>query len=374
MEVTIKTVETKTDLKKFIYLPAEIHKDHKTWLPPIYKDEWAFYNPEKNNAFSHSDTVLFLAYRGKKVVGRIMGIINRLYNEIHKENNGRFFALETYEDREVVHSLITAVEDWARGKGMEKMVGPLGFSDKDPQGFQIEGFGYQTVVATVGNYEYMPRLLEEEGYAKKVDLHDYLIKIPKEFPPIYKKVYERIMSRTDFRFEVLDFKKKSELKKYIVPAFKLMNELYANIYGFVPLEEEEMYVLADEFLPILKPEFVKAVAIDGKMVAFVIAMPEISEGIKKSKGHLFPLGFIHILRSMNKTKGMVLLLGGVKHEYRYNGLDVLMGIKLMESGAEHGMKTIESHLVLETNKAMIGEVLKVGGELIKKFRIFQKNL
>jgi len=83
MEVTIKIVETKTDLKKFIYLPAEIHKDHKTWLPPIYKDEWAFYNPEKNNAFSHSDTVLFLAYRGKKVVGRIMGIINRLYNEIH---------------------------------------------------------------------------------------------------------------------------------------------------------------------------------------------------------------------------------------------------------------------------------------------------
>ncbi len=374
MEVTIKRVETKSDLKKFIYLPAEIHKDHKTWLPPIYKDEWNFYNPEKNKAFSHSDTILYLAYRGDKIAGRIMGIINKLYNELHNEKNGRFFALETYDDNEVVHSLITAVEEWARQKGMEKLVGPLGFSDKDPQGAQIEGFNYQTIIATVGNFEYLPRLIEQQGYSKKVDLHDYLITIPKEFPPIYKKVYDRIISRNDFRFEMPNFTRKSELKKYIVPVFRLMNELYAHIYGFVPLEEEEMFMLADEYLPILKPEFVKAVLVEGEIAAFVIAMPEISEGIKKSKGHLFPFGFIHLLRSMNKAKGMMLLLGGVKHEYRYNGLDVLLGINLMRAASKHGMKTIESHLILETNKVMIGEVLKVGGKLIKKFRIFQKDL
>ena len=208
------------------------------------------------------------------------------------------------------------------------MVGPLGFSDKDPQGAQIEGFNYQTIIATVGNFEYLPRLIEQQGYSEKVDL---LITISKEFPPIYKKVYDRIISRNDFRFEMPSFTNKSELKKYIVPVFRLINELYAHIYGFVPLEKEEMFMLADEYLPVLKPEFVKAILVEGEIAAFVIAMPEISEGIKKSKGHLFPFVCIHLLRSMNKAKGMVLLPDGVKQRYRYYGLDVLLGINLMKA-------------------------------------------
>ncbi len=374
MEVSIQPVKTKSDLKKFIYLPAEIHKNHKTWLPPIYKDEWAFYNPEKNKAFLYSDTVLYLAYRGKKAVGRIMGIIHNKYNEIHNEKNGRFFSMECYEDDEVAHALITAVEEWAREKGMEKLIGPLGFSDKDPQGFQISGFEHQTVVATVGNYDYMPRLIENEGYTKKVDLHDYIISIPDELPILYKKVYDRISSRNSHRYEMVEFGSKKELKKYIIPVFRLINEIYEPIYGFIPLTEKEMYELADQYLPILEPEFVKAVFVEGELVAFVIAMPEISEGIKRSKGHLFPFGFIHILRSMKKSKGIVLLLGGIKPEYRKNGVDVLMGIKMMESASKREMVTLESHLILETNKPMIGEVQKIGGKLYKKFRIFQKDL
>jgi len=374
MEVSILPVKTKSDLKKFIYLPAEIHKDHKTWLPPIYKDEWDFFNPKKNKAFLYSDTVLYLAYKGGKVVGRIMGIIHNKYNEIHNEKNGRFFSMECYEDEEVAHALITAVEEWARGKGMEKLIGPLGFSDKDPQGFQISGFEHQTVVATVGNFDYMPRLIENEGYTKKVDLHDYIISIPDELPILYKKVYDRISSRNSYRYEMVEFRSKKDLRKYIIPVFRLINEIYEPIYGFIPLSEKEMYELADQYLPILEPEFVKAVLVEDELVAFVIAMPEISEGIKKSKGHLFPFGFIHILRSMKKSKGIVLLLGGIKPEYRKNGVDVLMGIKMMESASKREMVTLESHLILETNKPMIGEVQKIGGKLYKKFRIFQKDL
>jgi len=282
--------------------------------------------------------------------------------------------MECYEDEEVAHALITAVEEWAHGKGMEKLIGPLGFSDKDPQGFQISGFEHQTVVATVGNFDYMPRLIENEGYTKKVDLHDYIISIPDELPILYKKVYDRISSRNSYRYEMVEFRSKKDLRKYIIPVFRLINEIYEPIYGFIPLSEKEMYELADQYLPILEPEFVKAVLVEDELVAFVIAMPEISEGIKKSKGHLFPFGFIHILRSMKKSKGIVLLLGGIKPEYRKNGVDVLMGIKMMESASKREMVTLESHLILETNKPMIGEVQKIGGKLYKKFRIFQKDL
>jgi len=374
MNITIQPVKTKSELRKFIYLPAKIHKDHETWLPPIYMDEWAFFNPEKNKSFSYSDTILYLAYKNKEVVGRIMGIINNRYNAIHNEKFGRFIFMECYDDQEVAHALITAVEDWAREKGMIKMVGPLGFSDKDPQGFQISGFEYQASVVMVANFEYMVRLIEKEGYTKKIDLHDYLISVPEELPKLYKRVYDRISNKTDFQYEMIEFATKKELKKYIVPALQLMNEIYAPIYGFVPLTEKEMHDLAGRYIPILDPHFVKVIQVGEKVVAFVVGMPDISAGIKKSKGHLFPFGLIHIMRSMKRSKGIVLLLGGIKPEYRNNGMDVLLGIKMLESAAKRGIETIESHLVMEINKPMIGEVEKVDGKLIKKFRIFQKDL
>ncbi|NPA35668.1 MAG: hypothetical protein GXO47_02350 [Chlorobi bacterium] len=374
MKITIKPVVSRSDLKTFIHLPEKIHKNHKTWLPPIYKDEWDFFNPKKNKSFTHSDTVLLLAFKDNEAVGRIMGIINNLYNEIHNEKNGRFFSMECYDDQEVAHLLITEVEKWARDKGMEKLIGPLGFSDKDPQGFLISGFDYQTNIAMAGNHKYMPELIEKEGYTKKVDLHDYLIPVPDDLPSLYKRAYDRIKKRSDFRYEVLEFKTKKDLKKYIVPVFELMNEVYAPIYGFVPLSEKEMHALASQYLPVLDPEFVKAVLVNNELAAFVIAIPDISEGIKKSKGYLFPFGFYHIFRSWKKSKGIVLLLGGIKPEFRKNGMDVLMGVKMIESAIKRGKSTIESHLILETNTTMLGEMKKVGGKLIKKFRIFQKDL
>jgi hypothetical protein len=374
MEITIKEVLSNSDLKNFIYLPEKIHKGHRNWLPPIYKDEWNFFDKKKNKAFTHSDTILLLALKGNEIVGRIMGIINNLYNKIHNEKDGRFFLMECYNDQEVAHELIKSVEQWARNKGMERLVGPLGFSDKDPQGFQITGFEYPANVAMAGNYEYMPVLIENEGYTKKVDLHDYLIPVPDELPDLYKRAYARIKNRSDFRYEVVEFNSKKELKKYVVPAFRLMNEIYAPIYGFVPLSEKEMHELANQYMIFLDYDFAKAVLVNGELSAFVIGIPDIREGIKRAKGRLFPFGFLHILRSWKNSKGIVLLLGGIKPEFRKNGMDVLMGVKMMESAIKRGMTTIESHLILETNKPMIGEVRKVGGKLIKKFRIFKKDL
>jgi len=373
MEITIRPVTTRKDLRKFIYFPEKVHKGHDTWMPPLYIDEWTFFNPRKNKSFQYSDTILYLAYKGKQVVGRIMGIINHRYNEIHKENDGRFIFMECFEDQEVAHALITAVEQWAREKGMSRLVGPLGFSDKDPQGFQIEGFRYPSVVAMVGNHPYMPKLIEKEGYVKKVDLHDYYIDVPEVLPKLYQRVYERISNRS-VTYEMLEFKTKKELKDYIVPCFRLVNEIYTPIYGFVPMTEKEMMELAKRYLPALNPHFVKVVLDKGEVIAFIVGIPDFSEGAKKAKGRLFPFGFIHILRALKKSRHLVLLLGGIKPEYRNNGLAVLMGIKMLESASKNGMETIESHLILETNTPMIGEVLKVGGRLVKKFRIFQKEL
>ena len=372
MDIKIHEVQTKGNLRKFIHFPASIHKNHDAWIPPIYADEWNFFNPKKNSEFANSDTILLLALNGKKTVGRIMGLINTRYNELHKEKNGRFIFMECVNSQVVAHALIHAIEKWALGKGMTKLIGPLGFSDKDPQGFLIEGYEHRAIIDTTCNHPYMVELIKNEGYSKEVDLHDYLVKVPEVMPVFYERIFTRVSHKADFK--VVEFKSRKELKPYIIPVLELMNETYMHIYGFVPLTEREMRDLAKRYLPILDPDFVKAVTIADEVIAFVIAMPDVSDGLKKSKGYLFPFGLLQILKSLKKADHLVLLLGAVKPKYRGMGTDALMAVKLLDSAMKRNMKTIESHLILETNGKMIAEVIKADGEIFKKFRIFQKDL
>ncbi|HDP75934.1 MAG TPA: hypothetical protein ENN49_08705 [Bacteroidales bacterium] len=131
MSIEILKVQNKLYYRKFIHLPAKIHRGYKNWVLPIYSDEWDFYNPKKNRAVSYSDTVLYLALKGGRPVGRIVGIINRRYNQIHNEKTARFFNLETFQDYDVAQALLGEVEKWAKGKGMDRLVEPMGFFDKD---------------------------------------------------------------------------------------------------------------------------------------------------------------------------------------------------------------------------------------------------
>ena len=371
-EVLVKEVVTRKDLREFIYLPEKVHKDDSNWLPPIYIDEWELFNKKKNKSYQYADTVLYLAFRGKKPVGRIMGIINRRYNEINKEYHGRFCFMECYEDPEVFHVLITRVEEWARGKGMVKMVGPLGFSDKDPQGFQIEGFEYPKFIVAATNLPYMPQMLEREGYEKKVDLVNYKVRIPEELPLIYKKVLSRVSNNKEFK--MLEFSSKRELRPYIIPALNLMNESFMEIYGFVPLTDKEKKELADRYMMIIDPRFVKLVVAKEEVVGFAVGIPDISPGIQAARGRMFPFGFLKILGEAKRTKNLLMMLGGVSKPFRGQGIDVLMAVKILESGIKSQMETIDVHLVLETNKRMRAECERVDGRILKKWRIFQKAL
>ena len=176
--IVIREVQNKKDLRKFIHLPAAIHKDHANWVPPIYLDDWEFFNPKKNKSFDSCDTILLLAYKKNKAAGRIMGIIHHKYNEKHDEKRARFAFFETWNDEEVASALIHFVENWALEKGMERLVGPLAFSDKDPQGFLIDGFDEPSVIASNCNFPYQVELVEKNAYSKEVDLVVYQIKIP----------------------------------------------------------------------------------------------------------------------------------------------------------------------------------------------------
>jgi hypothetical protein len=374
MEVVIKPVESKRELKTFIHLPAKIHRNHKNWVPPIYMDEWEYFNPNKNRAFENCDTILALALKNGKAVGRIMGIISRNYNRMHNENHGRFAFIESWNDENVFHALINFVAHWAKNRGMEKLVGPLAFSDKDPQGFLIEGFDEPVPVATTCNFPYMIKLAEKEGFQKKTDLVVYKINIPNDIPLFYKKIGERF-DRNNSTLVVKEFIKRKEVKPFIRPVLNLINKTFTDIYGFIPFTEKEMDDFANRYLYLINPRFIKIVVNElDEVIACLIAMSDISKGIQKAKGYLFPFGFLNILSAGKKSKQLNLLLGAIDPRFQGRGIDVVMGIKLLNSAKAAGKTTIDSHLELEYNTKVRAEMEKMRGQVYKRFRIYQKNI
>ncbi len=373
MEIEIKEVTGRKLRRRFIHLPARIHNGHPNWVPPIYMDDRAFFNPARNKSFQYSDTILLLAYRDRRPVGRIMGIINRRYNELKGEKHARFCFLECWNDGEVASALLGAVEEWSRGKGMVKLVGPLGFSDKDPQGLLIEGFDKPQVIATTCNFPYLPELVESNGFTKETDLVVYTLDIPKEVPETYRRVSERVLGRSNM--VVREFMRRKELKPAIRPVLQLMNDTFQGIYGFDPLTGKEMDEFAARYIPLLDPKFIKVIENDkGDVIAFIIGMPDLSKGIQRSRGYLFPIGIFYILRSGKKTRQLNLMLGAIREDYRGHGLDAVMGARMIEAAHEGGLETIDSHLELEDNHKVRAEMERMGGVVYKRYRIFQKPI
>lgn len=373
MSVEIREVQTRKQKRQFIHLPARIHKGHANWVPPIYMDERTFFNPGKNKSFSYADTVLFLAYKDDRLVGRIMGIINRRYNKARGESHARFSFLECWDDAEVADALLRAVEEWAGKKGMVKLVGPLGFSDKDPQGLLVEGFDEPIAIATNCNYPYLPEFVENFGFRKEVDLVVYKLDLPEEVPDIYQRIHDRVLDRNSLT--IREFKTRKELKPAIRPVLGLMNETFQDIYGYDNMTGKEMDEFAARYIPLLDPRLIKAVENDqGEPVAFLIGMPDLSKGIQKSKGYLLPIGIFQILRAGKRTKQLNLMLGGIREDHRNHGLDAVMGTRMIRSARKAGLEYVDSHLELETNTKVRAEMERMGGKIYKRYRIFQKPI
>tara|TARA_R110002124_G_scaffold278506_2_gene450536 strand:- start:4395 stop:5513 length:1119 start_codon:yes stop_codon:yes gene_type:complete len=371
--IHLKEVIHYKELKTFIKLPYKIHKNHKEWLPPLLTDEYKVFDKKKNHSFEHCDTIMYLAFKKGKVVGRIMGIINHTYNSGNNEKNARFFGLECYDDAEVFDKLIEAIEIWGKEKNMDTIVGPLGFSDKDPQGFLLEGFeDPMTVMVTNCSFKYMISHTERNGYQKKIDLFQYRVQLEDKTPTIYLKIAERVKN---YGFKIVEFTKSKEIKPYVKTVFNLINETYTDIYGFAPLDDREAKEFSDRFLPMLNPNYIKLVKDkEGVIVAFLVAMPNITKGFRKANGRLLPFGFLHILKALKSTTQLDMLLGCVQQKHRNAGLDALMTVALFDSARKGNLTVMDSHVTMEENVQMRSTYERMNHEIYKKYRIFQKAL
>lgn len=372
MDIKITEVTSNKLLRTFIHLPAKFHKKESNWMPTIYADDWNFFNPKKNHQFDSCDTIMVLAYQNGKPVGRIMGIIHKKYNALRNENTARFGYFDSIDSQEVAHALFVFIRDWAKQKSIALLVGPYGFSDKDIQGLLIEGFDYLPLLDSACNPPYIVKLVENEGFVKEIDCMTYKFPVNLVLPELYYRIQQR--SNYSNHTELVEFTSRRQLKPYIIPVLQLVNKTYDDLYGFVPMSDTEIQELASRYLPIIDPRFVKIIKKEGEVIAFIIAIPNLTKGIQKSRGYLFPIGIFQILLASKRTNQLDLMLGAVRRDYQGTGLEVVMGISLIESARKADFKDIEAHLILENNYKMRAEVERLKVPVHKRFRVYRKEI
>lgn len=373
MAINIKEVHNRKDLKDFIFLPEKLNAGREGWVPPFYSDDKWVLDPQKNPAHSYCESVYILAHDGKELAGRAAGIINRRYNDYAGAKTARFGFFECARNFEAMETLVRYLEDWARSRGMEKLVGPMGFTEEDPLGFIFEGYDETPSLACYQNEPWMNEYVEKLGYGKELDYFVYKLDIDTAMTDIYRKLFER--AGRSKAFKLVEFKTKKQLKPYVKPIFELMNESFDEIYGYSPLDEADVEMLAARYMPLLDPRFVKlAVSPENKPVGFMVSIPNMAPGIIKARGRLFPLGIFHLLKAAKNSTQLDNYLGAVQKEFRAKGVDILIGYAQLRSAREAGFEFMDSHHEMEDNLKMRAEMERAGAEVYKKFRVYQKEL
>lgn len=376
MSITIKTVETKKDLKTFVKFPFKIFKGNKYWVPPLILDEMEIFNRKKNPAYESADSRLFLAYRDGEVVGRIAAINSIIANEKYKTKNLRFGWFDTIDDQDVADSLFKAVEGWGKELGLETLTGPHGFSDLDQEGMLFEGYDQLPTVAVYYNHPYYPELVKKFGFEKEIDYFEFKAKIPgrADIPEKLLRINERIKERSSIR--LLKFKNRKDLiKNWAEQIFDVLDEAFEEIYGSVPLSRIQVHYYIKKFLSFVDKDLIQ-VAVNEKdqVVGFVIALPSLSRAFQKAKGRIFPFGWFHLLRGLKQKDVMDFYLAGIRNSYRGRGIDLMMILEMAFVAHGKGFKRVESNPELETNKNIQGQWKYFEHTLHKKRRIFRKKI
>ena len=350
--VEIKELQpTKRNLLKFVHFPIDnLYADNTCYVPALVSDEVNTLDPTKNPAFDFCESVYFMAYRDGKPVGRIAGIINKVVNERSGEQEGRFGFIDFIDDDEVVDALITAVEAWARDKGMTRLTGPLGFTDMDQEGMLIEGFDQLGTQATIYNHDYYPKHMERLGFVKNADWVEFKITVPPAVPEKMARVADIVKRR--FGVDNIKYTSRRKLvKDYGNAIFALINEAYDSLFGYSPLSEKQIKHYIKMYLPFLPLEDLSLVVKpDGELIAVGVTLPSLSEALIKCRGRLFPFGWYHLLKAFKGHNDIVdLMLIAVKPEYQGKGVNSLLFNDLVTQYIKFKYVWAESNPELESN-------------------------
>ena len=375
-EIRVVKVSSRQEMNDFLNITDKIYAGCTQYVPDMRSDVRAMFAPNNSSEQSTTDKQPFVAYRGREVVGRVVGVVNHKANETWKVRNVRFSMIEFIDDLAVSKALLDAVADWGKALGMEKLQGPMGVTDYDKEGMLIEDFDLRGSATAYYNQAYYPKHMEQLGLEKEVVWLQIRINIPVEVPARYARVAQ--YAREQIGLKVIKASRKEVQKgSYGPKIFKLLNEAYAPIFGFSAFSEVQAQKFLDQYVPLFKMDMVPIVENEqGELIGIAVTMPSMTEALQKSRGRLWPTGWYHLLKALKwkHEDNTELLLVAVRPDYQGLGVNALFFDDLIPIYNKYGIKWAETGPQLEDNVRELTQWKPLHPQTVKRRRCWMKNI
>lgn len=375
-DITIRKVTTVKDLKTFVRFANDLYKGNPYYVPSMPADDMNTLDKKKNGAFEFCEAELYLAYKDGKLAGRVAAIINHKANKSWNVNQVRFGWIDFIDDIEVSRALLNEVERFGKEHGMTQVVGPLGFTDFDPEGMLVEGYDRLSTMALIYNHPYYPEHMKKLGYVKETGWVEYRITIPEELPEKHVKFAGIIKERYGLKVRKLT-KRQIRKEKYGHKLFDLINQTYCVLYGYSLLSPKQIDQYVDVYLGLVDMKMLTFIEdSNGELIAAGVTIPSMSEALQKCNGEIFPFGWWHLLKAMywKKPDTLDMLLIGVRPDWQNKGVNSLLFTDLFMTYKSMGFKYAETNANLETNAKVQAMWAPFEKELHKRRWVFGKEI
>lgn len=375
IKIELVDPKNKKQVDRFIKFPFKLYKDNKQWVPPLEVDSYAQLNPQKHPFYEHSDVECFIATRDGVDVGRIAAIENKPFNKYHQTKEADFYFFDAEDDIEVANALFAKVEEWARARGLDAIIGPKGMGPLDGYGVLIMGHQHrQTMNMLNYNHSYYQHLVEAQGYVKEVDFVScYLPADQFRIPERVARIAERALERGGLK--VKEFKNKKELIEWAPRIGVAYNKSFVNNWEYFPFTEREIDFVVENIMTVADHRLIKIITHGEEVVGFLFAFYDVSAAMQRAKGKLFPFGLIDMLLDMRRTKTVSVNGIGILPEYQGHGGNAIMYNEMGKTLLGFNQfEHIEMTQVAETTEQMRADLKNLNGVEYKNHRVYRKKL
>jgi len=376
--LNIQKVDTtdKGQVKRFVEYPYHLYSKCRQWVPPLFVDAYLPLNRKKHPFYDHSDADFFIATREGKIVGRIAALENKPFNEYHGTRDAEFYFFDCLDDEEIAAALFGAVFDWAKARGLNRIVGPKGMSAFDGYGILIEGYEHRQMMTMMNyNYDYYRRLVEGLGFEKEVDFVScYLPAESFRVPERVERIAQRVQARG--QLSVKYFKNKRELVSWAPRIGAAYNKAFVQNWEYYPLTQREVDFVVDNIMTIADHRLIKVITAGDEIVGFLFAFPDVSAALQRAKGRLFPFGLIDLLLELKRTRTVSGNGVGILPEFQGNGGNALLYSEIGKTifNRPYHFTFVEMTQVAETTHQMRADLKNLNGIEYKNHRVYKKMI
>jgi len=371
MDIIRIDTTNRRDVRRFLDFPFQLYRDVPQWVPPFASDASRMLDRRKHPFYQHSDADFFLALKADRVVGRLAILENKRYNDFNQTRTALFYLFEAENDPAIARGLFDAAIEWARARGLTEINGPKGFTALDGMGLLVKGFEHRPALGIAYNLDYYASLLESLDFEGTGDIvSGYLDAHNLHFPEKIHQVAELVQKRRGLR--IVRFKTRRDLQQIIEPLKKMYNDSLSGTVGNVPLTNDEVNTIAQQLLLFADPKLIKIVMKDDKLVGFLFAYPDVSAAVQRTKGRLFPFGWLDLWLELKRAKWVNINGAGIVEKYRGGGGTALLFSEMEKSVVEGGFAHADLVQIGADNDKMQREVAALGIDFYKTHRMYRK--